>query len=204
MSYSFWRPPTLAPGGACSPSPLATPLPPLGIFLPMMSRHIILCPWTSLCPILLASKIGGLSHELHIWTSSSRLSLNSSKTQFGTTQHLQKIDLLHFSHRFPHFTFLSSVRDLGATLDSSLIFSNHISNLTPCSYFHLRRLRCKSVYTPGMPFVHAFVCSRIDHCNSLSSLKSDYQRSSPCSMLPLDLLFAFLFYLASPRLWHIN
>ena len=25
MSYSFWRPPTLAPGGAC-PLPLATPL----------------------------------------------------------------------------------------------------------------------------------------------------------------------------------
>ena len=26
MSYSFWRPPTLAPGGACPPLPLATPL----------------------------------------------------------------------------------------------------------------------------------------------------------------------------------
>ena len=26
MSYSFWRPPTLAPVGACPPCPLATPL----------------------------------------------------------------------------------------------------------------------------------------------------------------------------------
>ena len=26
MSYSFWRPPTLAPGGACPLCPLATPL----------------------------------------------------------------------------------------------------------------------------------------------------------------------------------
>ena len=63
--------------------------------------------------LLLASKIDDLSYELHLWISYNRLSLNSSKTQliwFGTTQQLQKLDFLLLSHRFPHFTFLSSIR----------------------------------------------------------------------------------------------
>ena len=36
---------------------------------------------------------------------------------FGTTEQLQKLDFPLLSHRFPHFTFLSSVRDLGVSLD---------------------------------------------------------------------------------------
>src|SRR6218665_3942486 len=65
--------------------------------------------------------------------------------------------------------FLSSIRDLGVTLDSSLTFSDHTSNLTR-SYFHLSRLRAirKSVSISVFTFiVHAFVCSPIDYCNSL-------------------------------------
>src|SRR6218665_1134052 len=46
----------------------------------------------------------------------------------------------------------------------------HISNLTRFSYFQLRRLRTirkavsVSIFTS---IVHAFVCSRIDYCNSV-------------------------------------
>src|SRR6218665_4049436 len=53
---------------------------------------------------------------------------------------------------------------------SRVFSSNHISNLTRSSYFHLRRLRAirKSVSIPAFTsIVHAFVCSRIDYCNSL-------------------------------------
>src|SRR6218665_2677789 len=74
------------------------------------------------------------------------------------------------SDRFPHFTFHTTVRDLGVTLDSALTFSQHISNLTRSSYFQLRRLRTirKAVSVPIFTsIVHAFVCSRIDYCNSL-------------------------------------
>ena len=63
-----------------------------------------------------------------------------------------------------------TVRDLGVTLDSALTFSQHISNLTRASYFQLRRLRTirKAVSVPIFTSsVHAFVCSRIDYCNSL-------------------------------------
>src|SRR6218665_2764484 len=59
---------------------------------------------------------------------------------------------------------------MGVTLDSALTFSHHISNLTRSSYFQLRRLRTirKAVSVPIFTsIVNAFVCSRIDYCNSL-------------------------------------
>src|SRR6218665_1639168 len=55
-------------------------------------------------------------------------------------------------------------------MDSALTFSQHISNLTRSSYFQLRSLRTirKAVSVPIFTsIVHAFVCSRIDYCNSL-------------------------------------
>src|SRR6218665_2106073 len=100
------------------------------------------CPPSS--QLLLASKIVLLSNDLNSWMSLNRLSLNSAKTQliwFGTPQQLLKLDHALLSDRFPHFTFQTTVRDLGVTLDSALTFSHHISNLTRSSYFQLRRLR---------------------------------------------------------------
>ena len=60
--------------------------------------------------------------------------------------------------------------DLGVTVDSSLTFTEHISNLTRSSYFQLRRLRANRRSVSSSTFtsiVYAFVCSRIDYCNSL-------------------------------------
>ena len=93
----------------------------------------------------------------------------ASTTQFiwfGTPQQLHKLDFALLSEKFPLFSFSSSVRDLGVTLDSSLTFTEHISNLTRSSYFHLRRLRVirrsvsSSIFTT---LVHAFVFSLIDY-----------------------------------------
>jgi len=59
---------------------------------------------------------------------------------------------------------------LGVTLETSLTFAEHISNLTCSFYFHLRRLRdirrsvSSSIFAT---LIHAFICSRIDYCNSL-------------------------------------
>ena len=123
--------------------------------------------------LILVRRIEALSHDLHLWMSSNRLSLNSNKTQLiwlGTPQQIKKIDFLLLSQTFPQFTFSTSVRDLGVTLDCSLTFSTHVTNLTRSSYFHLRRLRSirRSVSLSTMTsIVHAFVCSRIDYCNSL-------------------------------------
>src|SRR6218665_4112447 len=48
--------------------------------------------------------------------------------------------------------------------------SEHVANLTRSSYFHLRRLRAIRCSVSSHVFtsiVHAFVCPRIDYCNSL-------------------------------------
>src|SRR6218665_735345 len=67
------------------------------------------------------------NNDLNSWMSSNRLSLNSAKTQliwFGTPRQLLKLDHALLSDRFPHFTFQTTVRDLGVTLDSALTFSH--------------------------------------------------------------------------------
>ena len=105
--------------------------------------------------------------------SSNRLSLNPSKTQLiwlGTRQQLLKLDFALLAAQFPQLTFLTFVRDLGVTLDNNLSFSAHISNLSRSNFYQLRRLRAvrRSVSMPVFKsMVHAFVCSKIDFCNSI-------------------------------------
>ena len=62
------------------------------------------------------------------------------------------------------------MNNLGVYLDSGLVMDRQVSKLCQVCYFHLRRLRTvrllltkESLFT----LVHAFVTSRVDHCNSL-------------------------------------
>src|SRR6218665_483924 len=53
-------------------------------------------------------------------------------TQFiwlGTRQQLAKLDMVALASTFPHFTFSSTVRDLGVTLDQELTLAPHIHSL---------------------------------------------------------------------------
>src|SRR6218665_2999507 len=73
----------------------------------------------------------------------------------------------------------------------------YISNLTRPSYFQVRRLRTigKAVSVPVFTsIVHAFVCSRIDYCNSLliglpktqlSPLQTERSCTTHCQTSPL-------------------
>src|ERR1043165_6327316 len=111
--------------------------------------------------------------------SANRLNLNSSKTPliwFGTKQQLFKLDLPLQKSMYPDFTYSSSVRDLGVTLDSTLSFCEHLVHLMRSCYYHLRRLRAirpsvsSSVFTT---IVHAFICCRIGYCSSLFASQSE-------------------------------
>ena len=105
--------------------------------------------------------------------SSNRLRLNSSKTQFiwlGTRQQLAKVDLEAISGEFPQFTFSTSVRDLGVTLDQELTFKRHINLLCRNCYYQLRQLRVvfRSLTSDAaLTLIHSFVVSRLDYCSAL-------------------------------------
>jgi hypothetical protein len=117
--------------------------------------------------------VGRAMDALVTWMSSNRLRLNPSKTQFiwlGTRQQLAKINLGGLAAEFPQFTFSTSVRDLGVTLDQELTFACHISQLCRSCYYQLRQLRVVSrslTHDATATLVHSFVITRIDYCSSL-------------------------------------
>src|SRR6218665_3866724 len=107
------------------------------------------------------------------WMSSNRLRLNPHKTQFillGTHQQLAKLDMVALTSAFPNFTFSSTVRDLGVSLDQELPLAPHIPSLRRACYYQLRQLRTVSrslTSTAAATLVHSFVTSRLDYCSSL-------------------------------------
>src|SRR6218665_1471609 len=99
-----------------------------------------------------------------------RLLLNPSKTQaiwLGGHRQLAKIDGQRLSSLFPHITFSTWVRDLGAMIDSELTFSHHINLIARQCYCQLRVVSRSLTHQSRLTLVHAFVTSRIDCCCSL-------------------------------------
>ena len=109
-------------------------------------------------------------NEIKIWMSSNRFWLNADKTQFiwlGTGHFLGKCYMQAID------AVLSStdvVNNLGVYLDSELTLERQVSKLCQVCYFHLRRLCTvrRSLSKESLrTLVHAFVTSRVDHCNGL-------------------------------------
>src|SRR6218665_2470703 len=123
---------------------------------------------------------------LQAWMSSNCLRLNPTKTQliwFGTRQQLAKIDIGSLAIKYPHFTFSSSVHDLGVTLDQELTFVRHINLLCRSCYYQLRQVRVVSrSLSPAAvsTLVHAFVVSRLDYCSVI------YEGLPTCRVKCLD------------------
>src|SRR6218665_278679 len=96
------------------------------------------------CPasdaLVTVSAMSRTMEALGSWMSSNCLRLNPHKTQFiwlGTRQQLAKLDMVALTSAFPHFTFSSTVRDLGVTLDQELTLAPHIHSLTTVVLFIL-------------------------------------------------------------------
>src|SRR6218665_607733 len=73
--------------------------------------------------------------------------------------------------QFPLISFSSTVRDLCVTIDRSLTFSEHTSNLTRSSYCHLRRLRVIRRPVSSSIFsnlIHAFICFELTTATTFS------------------------------------
>ena len=118
----------------------------------------------------LAARAMDVINSVKTWMSSNRLRLNADKTQFswlGTSHFLGRRDMQAVS------SILQSsdvVNNLGVYLDSGLVMDRQVSKLCQVCYFHLRRLRTvrRSLTKESLlTLVHAFVTSRVDHCNGL-------------------------------------
>ena len=111
------------------------------------------------------------------WMSSNRLRLNTDKTQFiwlGTGHALGKLDMAQVKAILPS---TDVVNNLGVSFDSELRMERQVSRLCQVCYFHLRRLRTvrRSLTEESLlTLVHAFVTSRIDHCNAVLHGSSAY------------------------------
>src|SRR6218665_2985325 len=79
-------------------------------------------------PLAAETVLTQMSQDIDVltsWMADNRLLLNPSKTQaiwLGGHRQLAKIDGQRLSSLFPHITFSTCVRDLGAMLDSELTF----------------------------------------------------------------------------------
>ena len=106
------------------------------------------------------------------WMASNRLRLNLDKTQFiwlGSRERLAMIDEAQLAALHPALIESTFARDLGVIIDRELSFGKHVSKLSQSCFFQLRRLRAiRTSLTPATltALVHAFVCSRLDFCNS--------------------------------------
>ena len=100
------------------------------------------------------------------WMSSNRLRLNADKTQFiwlGTSHFLDVLQINSIPAN-------DVVNNLGVYFDPELLMERQVNKLCQVCYFHLRRLRTvrQSLTKESLlTLVHAFITSRVDHCNGV-------------------------------------
>ena len=128
------------------------------------------CPSTS---AELSTRVLQAIDLIHAWMSSNRLSLNTGKAQFiwfVTRAGLAKRDMHQLSSQSPSLAELTTVQNLGFTLDQELTMEDHVSKLCQSCYFQLHQIRTiQHSLSPSAirTVVHAFICSRIGFSNSL-------------------------------------
>jgi hypothetical protein len=114
--------------------------------------------------------------DVREWCSSRRLQLNALKTEliwFGSKANLHQLDPVKSRIIIDEVTAIEPshvIRDLGVHFDSELSMRNHISTVTRCCFYHLRRLHSIRRHLGREVtnrLVCAFVLARLDYCNSL-------------------------------------
>ena len=130
--------------------------------------------------VALADRVLAAISRVQAWMSSNRLRLNQEKTQFawfGTPQRLLERDTIQLGTRSSALVSSDPVRNLGVVLDPELRMESHINGLCRSCFYQLRRLRTiqHSLSPKALAsLVHAFVCGRLDYCNSTLFGSAEY------------------------------
>ena len=125
-------------------------------------------------PMLSKARVEACIQDINQWMIANRLILNHEKF---------KLLILHARHRPPptldsvlvgsktiHVS--KSAKNIGTWFDTVMSMDNQISNICKCSFYHLRNIAKISKFISSRhceTLIHAFITSRIDHCNSLLS-----------------------------------
>jgi len=111
--------------------------------------------------------------EIARWMQSNRLSLNPSMTQFmrcATARRLTQLSKSPITFCGQQIIPVTSVHNLGVTVDSSLSFRTHVNRVVSSCFHQLRRIKCSLKALPqetAKSLVNCFVVSRLVYCNSL-------------------------------------
>ena len=114
--------------------------------------------------------------DVKSWMTANKLQLNDNKTEAmiilsnRMSVHSPLPSVIHIGDA--DVPFVSSVKNLGVTLDSNLSMSQHISNTCKASYIqirHISSIRHLLTTQATQTLVCSLVLSRLDYCNSLLS-----------------------------------
>ena len=103
--------------------------------------------------------------------SSNRLKLNASKTEFIWLVSTRRLAGCTFDPIIISGVPIqpsSTVRDLGAYIDSDMSYTDYVTRLTRTCFFHIRRLRSirrSLTVDSSHALVRALILTRLDYCN---------------------------------------
>ena len=118
------------------------------------------------------SKVEGCIEDIRNWMLNDKLKVNDDKTEFmiiGTSQQLAKASMNSLRVGTVTITPVSLARTLGSGFDSKLTMAIHISKTCNSAFYYLynmRRIRKYLSKDNTRALIHAFISSRVDHCNS--------------------------------------
>jgi len=120
------------------------------------------------------SSVVQCTKDVSRWFLENGLLLNATKTEavvFGTRQRLQSINRTNgISAVDATVQFADAVKLLGVTLDSTLSFDRHITDVVRNCHYHLRafrHIRPRLTTEAAKSVASSIIGSRLDYCNSL-------------------------------------
>ena len=110
--------------------------------------------------------------DIDEWIIRNYLKLNQDKTDLVviSSRFHRMPDIGHITVGSECIAPCDSVRNLGVQFDSIFSFEEHIKNICKSSFYHLRNIaKIRKYLTQDTCeiLVHAFISSKLDHCNSL-------------------------------------
>ena len=143
-----------------------------GLQLHQYADDCQVCMTTSVDYAALAvDRLVGCVADVGAWMSSSRLRLNSSKTQamwLGHKNQIDKINIRSVPVLSSTVSIVDRARDLGVVIDSRLTMSDQVTALCRSIYYQLRQLCPVARSLPeesAKTLIQAFISCRLDYCN---------------------------------------